>query len=145
MRAPWGAVVATAIVALAACGGPPPPGTSGAYLENTTWVLRSIDALRVSASDRDAPWLRVSSVDGRVQGFTGCNTFQGPYRAGGTDVAFGPLATTRRACPDEGRAEIERLMLEVLQSADGYRVGDGRLDLMVDGRIRMLFQAGPPR
>lgn len=145
MKAPvaW-AVLAAVVVAGMACGGPPPPGSSGDYLENTTWHLRSIDDLRIPATD-ESPWLRVTSVDGRVQGSTGCNQFMGPYQAGGTTVAFGPLGTTRRACPDPAAADLELRILDLLQSADGYRVGSGRLEIMIDGRIRMLFEAGPAR
>ena len=137
-------VAGLALVAsiFSACGGPPAPGTgTGEYLENSVWRLVSIDALRLDPSDDDGPWLQATSVDGRVQGSTGCNTFTGPYRAGGTEVAFGPLATTRRACADAGLQQIEQRMLDLLQSADGYRVGAGRLEVMVDGRIRMLFVA----
>lgn len=133
------------LLAVGACAGPSAPSAMGDFLENTTWHLRSIDALRVEGDSGETPWLRVNPADGRVEGFAGCNTFQGPYRAGGTTVTFGPLATTRRACPDDRGGEIERLMLDLVQQSDGYRVGDGRLELMVDGRIRGLFVAGPAR
>jgi heat shock protein HslJ len=134
------------LLALAACGGPPAPSSSmGDFIENTTWHLQSIDALRFEGDSNEGPWLRVNPADGRVEGFAGCNTFQGPYRAGGTNVAFGPLATTRRACPDDRGGELERLMLDLIQQADGYRVGEGRMELMVGGRIRGLFVAGPVR
>jgi heat shock protein HslJ len=134
-------LIGLAVAAVSACGGPPAPGSSGEYLENSVWRLASIDDLRLDASDTDGPWLRATSVDGRVQGSTGCNSFNGPYRAGGAEVAFGPLATTRRACADPSRAEVERRFLELLQNADGYRVGAGRLEVLVEGRIRMLFVA----
>lgn len=129
----------------AACGGPPPPSNMGEILEHTTWHLTSIDALRVDPAAGNGPWLRVNPATGRVEGFAGCNTFQGPYRAGGATVTFGPLATTRRACPPDRGGDLERLMLDLVQQADGYRVASGRLELMVAGRIRGLFAAGPTR
>lgn len=132
------------IMACSACGGPPPPASAGDYLEGATWHLTSVDALRVPA-DSDGPWLRVDSTEGRVSGFAGCNTFQGPYRAGGATVTFGPLAMTRRACPEDQGGALERLLMEVVQQADGYTIVDGRLQLMVEGRIRALFVAGPGR
>lgn len=133
------------LLAAAACGGPPPPANVGEILEHTTWHLTSIDALSVDVSSGTVPWLRVNPANGRVEGFAGCNTFQGPYRAGGTTVTFGPLATTRRACQGDRGGELERLMLELVQQADGYRVASGRLELLVAGRIRGLFVAGPTR
>ena len=133
------------VLLAAACGGPPPPSNVGEILEHTTWHLRSIDTLRVEAGSSVVPWFRVNPADGRVEGFAGCNTFQGPYRAGGTTVTFGPLATTRRACPGDRGGDIERLMLDLVQQADGYRIDAGQLYLMVAGRIRGLFEAGPAR
>jgi heat shock protein HslJ len=133
--------VAAALL-MGGCGGPPSPGaSSGEFLENAVWRLTSIDDIRLDPNDDDGPWLRATSVDGRITGSTGCNTFNGPYRAGGVDVTFGPLVTTRRACAGAAGAQIEGRMLDLLQNADGYRVGAGRLEVMVDGRIRMLFVA----
>ena len=104
----------------------------------------SVDGLRPESSD-DIPWLRVAPVDGVVHGFGGCNSFNGPYRAGGTDITFGPLATTRRACADAGRADLERAVLEVLTAADGYRVRETTLELLQGDRVRMTLVLGPSR
>ncbi len=123
------------------CGGPPAPGGSGDYLENTTWTLRSIDGDGVDLGDR-APWFRVNPTEGRVEGFAGCNGFTGPYRAGGTTVTFGPLVTTRRACPDDDGNALEARVLDIMHNADGYRIDGGQLDLMIDGRSRLRFRVG---
>lgn len=140
MRARAG-VLTLALAFAAACGGPPRPGTggSGAYLEQGVWRLRAVDEMAVAARGDAAPWLRVSPADGRVEGSTGCNAFSGPYRAGGSTVTFGPLEATERGCPDPTGTEIERRMLQVLQQADGYRIEDDRLQIMVRGSIRMVF------
>ncbi len=45
---------------------------------------------------------------------TGCNTGSGGYTVAGTDITFGPIALTRRACLDEASAGVEQAMLTVL-------------------------------
>lgn len=122
----------------------PAPGPVGAYLENATWYLVSVDGRRPDSS-AEVPWLRVAPADGVVHGFAGCNSFNGPYRAGGATLTFGPLATTRMACADARRSELERTVLEVLTAADGYRVRDTTLELLQGDRVRMTLVAGPGR
>jgi putative lipoprotein len=40
-------------------------------------------------------------ADGVVGGFSGCNRFTGAYNQNGDELTFGPLASTRMACPPE--------------------------------------------
>jgi heat shock protein HslJ len=37
-------------------------------------------------------------TDGTVSGFSGCNTFNGPYTLSGDAIKIGPIATTKMAC-----------------------------------------------
>lgn len=143
MRIGSAVIAVAALTVLAACGGPPRPGSSGAgeYLEQGAWRLQGIDEIRVADAGEATPWFRVNPAEGRMEGSTGCNGFSGPYRAGGTTVTFGPLEATERGCADPAATEIERRMLEVLQAADGYRIEGGRLLLLVRGSIRMVFSA----
>lgn len=136
-------VVAAVVVGAACfgCGGSSGPGAMqpGSYLEQGRWDLQAVDELRAPASDDQRPWFRLAPADGRVEGSTGCNTFTGPYRAGGSTVTFGPLAVTRRACTDPAVSQVESRMLEAMQAADSYHIDDGGLQLRVRGTIRMIF------
>jgi len=38
--------------------------------------------------------------DGTLTGFSGCNTYSGPYTVTGNQIQIGPLASTRMACGD---------------------------------------------
>ncbi len=132
------ALVALPFLTACATGGGGPP----TRLEGTTWRIVQVDGQRVRApDDRDlAPHLRVISAEGQVHGATGCNRFSGPYMASGTAVGFGPLALTRMACLVPALADQERRIVEILQSADGYRI-DGRwLWLMVRGEHRLTAE-----
>ena len=90
--------------ALAACTGPAAssstaaasPAPAGDRLDGTAWAL-------VSMGDQPAltdakPTLAFAA--GTASGSSGCNTFNGPYRVRGPSLALGPLASTRKACPD---------------------------------------------
>ena len=46
----------------------------------------------------------------RVRGNTGCNSFQGSITRRGPFLSFGPLATTRRACPEAIMDQEQRFM-----------------------------------
>ena len=50
----------------------------------------------------------------KVGGSAGCNAFEGPYTTNGSVAAIGPLATTRRACPEDVMAQ-ETAFLAALQ------------------------------
>ncbi|MFJ2090357.1 META domain-containing protein [Streptomyces sp. NPDC087901] len=55
--------------------------------------------------------------DGTVHGTLGCNSFRGAADVSGSTIAFGPLVTTRKMCPDP-EMRLERALLAVL---DGKR------------------------
>lgn len=140
MKTPLRAAVLVALSALAtACASSPSMGPGGDYLENTRWYVVSADGVRVPAGVDEAPFIVADPGEGRLRGHGGCNTFNGPYRAGGSNVAFGPFAMTRKACPALG--DWEQRFVEALMASDGYRIEGGRLELMTEGRVRITLQA----
>lgn len=97
----------------------------------TQWVLTElVTAAAVSTSrvlEEAAPTLTVAA-DGTVSGSTGCNRFTGNATVGDT-LMFGPLATTRAACPDAELARIESAVLAVLSGEVRYAVEGARMRL----------------
>lgn len=70
------------------------------------------------------------SVDGRVNGDSGCNLYSGPYIQDGSEVQFGELLSTRRACLDDSRQRQENLIQAILQGkVTARRERDGDLHL----------------
>jgi len=59
-----------------------------------TWLAREIGGEAIGAGQ---PTLHFTS-DGRASGSGGCNSFTGPVSIDGDAMAFGPLASTRKAC-----------------------------------------------
>lgn len=53
---------------------------------------------------------------GRASGSSGCNTFTGAYKASGTAITIGPLASTRKMCADADIMSQEQLFLKALQA-----------------------------
>lgn len=130
------------LVPLLGCASTPATGPGGDYLENTRWTVVRVDGVPVPPGVAETPYLVVDPSEGRARGSAGCNTFNGPYRASGSAVVFGPLATTRKACPALG--DWERDLLEALVAVDGYRVESGRLTLTVGGEPRIVLAAPDP-
>lgn len=117
-------------------------GAQAPALTGTTWTLTLTQAegqAFAPVPGIPAPTLR---LDGRVAaGTTGCNTFRGPYAARSDVRRFGPLATTRRACPGP-RGGQETRFLNVLRQVTGSQVSGTTLTLFAGSRDRLVFRAG---
>ncbi|MDV3125166.1 META domain-containing protein [Mycobacterium sp. 21AC1] len=107
-------------------------------LTDTTWQVQSlVSAQAVSTSqalEQARPTLKIAA-DGAVSGSTGCNQITGHATVSGTPavIEFGPLATTRKACPGE-LGEVEQAVLRVL---------DGRVQTAIDSdELRLTREDG---
>jgi heat shock protein HslJ len=130
-----GAVSIVIALTLAACSttypvGPPPD------LAGTSWAVTSIDGYTTGRStDLTADF----TVDGRVNGDSGCNTYSGPFIQTGATVRIGELLSTRRACVDDDRQRQEARMLRILQGVNRVeREGEGRISLQGQSGTVML-------
>ena len=90
----------------------------------------------------EQPYLRVG--DGRVEGFGGCNHFNGRYlqdSVGARAIAFGAISASKRLC-DVGTMAAENRLLEMLQYVSSYAVtGDTMVMSGSAGTLR--FRALP--
>lgn len=107
-------------------------------LTDTTWQVQSLvssQAISTSqALEQARPTLKIAA-DGAVTGSTGCNQITGHADVSGSPavIDFGPLATTRKACP-EGFGEVEQSVLRVL---------DGRVQTAIDAdELRLTREDG---
>lgn len=57
----------------------------------------------------------IQFAENNVSGFSGCNRFRGSYTYADGKLSFGPLASTRMACPPE-QMETERKVLQLLEA-----------------------------
>jgi heat shock protein HslJ len=71
------------------------------------------------------------SVDGRLSGSSGCNTYTATYSADRGELEIGQPAGTRKACAEpEGVMAQEAAYLAALPSAARYRIDGGLLELL---------------
>jgi putative lipoprotein len=101
-----------------------------AELANTYWKLVSLNETGVvmaEGQDREA-FLQLREDDKSVQGFAGCNRFTGTYSVNGNDLDFGPLATTRKACP--AGMDTEAAFLQVLDGTAYFSIHEETLTLL---------------
>ncbi len=130
-----------AIMLLAACVEvkPEPEGTGPAVnisgtvchldLAGSSWRLEDLAGAGVIDNAR-------ASLEfpepGRVSGSGTCNRFTGTVTLTGGAISFGPLATTRKACP-EALMNQESKYLQALGTAERFEVKDSFLYLHAAG------------
>lgn len=112
-------------------------------LAGVEWQVTSYNNNRqaVVGVTGDTP-LTLSFADGQVTGNAGCNTFRGTYTTQGQSIAFGPLATTRRACAEPLMAQ-EREFLLALASAVTWRIDGKVLDMHRADGERAIWAVAP--
>lgn len=149
------------ITGLLACGGggggsdePPAEGESAAGatagtehatppLAETAWILETLGSGDTAAAPIESTTIRIEfDAEGRVAGHSGCNRFFGGVE-GGTDgaVSFGGMGSTRMACPEEIMKQ-ETTFLDLMANVAGYRITDGKLELVsATGERLLVFRA----
>lgn len=97
-------------------------------LAGTDWRPLSIGDLIVPGDSR--LHLRFE-VDGKLNGYGGCNSFFGTYTFDGSGIDIGSIGATRMACP-EPQMELEAKFLLALENAELFEIRANHL-LLSDG------------
>lgn len=93
-------------------------------------------------NDTDPPFIQFGS-EGRVSGYTGCNQLSGSYTQINSALSFGPLAVTKKMCPDN--MGNETLLLQALSDTELANISHLKLDLIDgDNEILMTFLRRDP-
>jgi heat shock protein HslJ len=112
----------------------PSPPASGDGLAGTAWDLVELGSTADLA--HLVPTIQFTA-DGRVTGFSACNTFSGTYVTDGPRLSLGPLAATEIGC-QRPASEIEAEYLAALQAVSTWAIEpDGRL--LLDGGVPLRF------
>jgi heat shock protein HslJ len=106
----------------------PAPATPAAALEGTEWRLVDIGGqpAPAGADTTRQPGFTLIAEGRKVQGSAGCNRMNGTYQLDGEKLKFGPLATTRMACPG---MQTETAFLKALEATTRYEVNGLSLTL----------------
>jgi heat shock protein HslJ len=123
----------------------PEAPTPAAALEGTEWRLVDIGG-QPSPAGADStrhPGFTLLAEGRKVQGSAGCNRMTGTYQLDGKRLKFGPLATTRMACP---AMQTETAFLKALEATTRYEVSGSSLTLYgADTAVARLEAAAKPR
>ena len=130
-------LLAISLLILAGCG--PITRVATMELSGTSWQLVELDG---EAALADALPMLAFDDQGAVTGSTGCNTFNGQVTIDGSDVAFGPLVTTRKACLDPAANRQEQAFLAAMEGVTSYTIDEeGRL--VLQGVTDLTFEVAP--
>ena len=136
-----GALAALVLVVVAACS----PGVegSGGQLEGTKWVVDSVwldGALTVAP---ETAYADAEFSAHKVSGFSGCNTYDALYRAGGRTLLITQARTTLMAC-DEASMAFEQAFLAALANSRFYTSRRDTLTIYDgDRNAIVVFNAAP--
>ena len=82
-------------------------------LADSSWLAMDIDDTGVTDK---LQFTLIFGSELNVSGISGCNRYSGQATINGADIEFGPLATTRMACPEATMNQEDRF-LRVLSAA----------------------------
>jgi putative lipoprotein len=108
-------------------------------LPGTSWQLVDLDG---AEPVEDAIPTMAFGDDGTVSGNASCNTYSGEVTIDGSDLSFGPLATTRMACVDAAVSEQETAFLQALEGVASYTI-DPQGRLVLEGDAPLTFEVAP--
>lgn len=112
-------LVGVGLTACAKAASAPKPGATLYELAGSEWSPRN------STNSNTGQFVQFKS-GGELIGSGGCNNFFGNYDLNGTQLKIGPLASTKKACPN---LREEQAFLKALQ--DSRRIEATHLSLML--------------
>jgi heat shock protein HslJ len=134
--------------AFSACGGDD-DGTGSsdggtqdpAALEGESWILTQM--LTAGGQTQIVDVGVNASFDGStISGNAGCNSYSASYEADGSQISFGPIAATKRICPEDEQSTEDRY-LQLLAEIGSYEVSGRAMSMNEkDGTPVLQFMQG---
>ena len=122
-----------ALFALASCG-------SGAPTQTSTTARPKFEGIPWA----DSSGASITFENGKASGSTGCNRFSASYSGSGSELTFGPIATTQMACIGANQAQ-EQAFLRKLEQVRSVAFSNGTLILSDgDGKELLRFTEASP-
>ena len=105
-------------------------------LDSTKWEVAQISGMIIFTTETTKlPTLDFDAEKMTVNGTTGCNNYSGSYTMDGSQLAFGPMATTRMACPD---IAIESGFQKAIAKIGSYKINGDLLRFFDDSGVELL-------
>lgn len=135
------------VLVLAACQRGPHaagPGDAAPPLLQTQWRLAALGERDVELAEDRRPDFTLEAEESRLSGFTGCNRMSGEYVLSGSELKFDRMISTKMACVET--MELERDFLNAMQATAGWRMAEGRLELLdAGGALLAGFEPVAPK
>jgi heat shock protein HslJ len=112
-------------------------------LEGPTWRLVSLSGKEERAMATSPRGVTARFLSGRVEGFSGCNSYGGTYTIEGDRVTLGPLTGTMMACPEPAMA-LENAFKAAFVGTIRFAIAEDRLTVMTEAGGTLVFQAESP-
>jgi heat shock protein HslJ len=132
--------------AFAACGGDEGSGSDSgtqdpAALEGQSWILTQM--LTAGGQTQILDVGVSAEFDGTtISGNAGCNSYHASYEASGGDISFGPIAATKKVCPEDEQSTEDRY-LQLLAEIGSYEVSGRSMSMNdTDGTPVLQFMQG---
>ncbi len=129
----WMFVFLAGALTLTACG----RGAVIAASPEGEWTLQTLNG---------APLLAASAInatfeDGKITGYSGCNSYGGAYTVKGDGLQLGEIAITEMACLEDGVMEQEQAYMAALSNVAKFRLDNDRLELLDASGATLLVYA----
>ena len=133
------AVCASALI-LASCGGSKNMLTLSSL--NGEWNITEVDGQKIT--DKKTPFIGFDVAQKRIYGNSGCNRMMGTFEADSLTpgaLSFGPIGSTRMACPD---MQTEQMVLNALNKVKSYETVSDQPEIIAlcseDGKKMLTLQ-----
>lgn len=128
-------LVLAATLGLVACNGTNPKEAPS--LENTTWMLASIEGQAVlEGSEITAVF---NPTENRVSGVAGCNSYFAEYETNGNTVSISATGATRMLCAEpDGIMQQETAFLDTLTEVLTHKIEGSTLEMRNAAGERIL-------
>ncbi len=132
------AMLLALLVVAAACG--EGDEATGDSLTGSSWEMTSVWEGNTMVAANPTAIGTMVFADGTATGFTGCNSYQAAYTAGGTSISFGDPVLPGSAC-DPAYTGQGDAFIRAMQASDRFVVSDGSLELTdATGAAQLQFR-----
>ncbi|MBM7785241.1 META domain-containing protein [Tenggerimyces flavus] len=97
-------------------------------IEGTKWAVSTIYTGDVASNTAGMDKAFLVFADGKVTGSTGCNRLNGTATISGSEITFGPIATTKMGCADP-LMQVEKSVLLALEGTVPFSIDSSALTL----------------
>jgi putative lipoprotein len=114
-------------------------------LVNTAWRLTQLGGQVIGNHQGPAAInLTLEPRNPRVTGFAGCNRMFGGYTLDADQLKFDQLGSTKMACVDQERMQLETRYLDTLANVARWKITGSTLELLdAHGEALATFAAAP--